>query len=92
MESPLQVTDFERKIGHHRTYDMQSLSSLFINSGMEIISKGGIMPKIFSNNQYDKCIDARIIDLNFLKALNNLSKIYPELCASIFLITKKGMA
>ena len=91
MESPLQVTDFEQKIGHHRTYDAQSLSSLFIHSGMEIISKGGIMPKIFSNNQYDRCMDSSIIDLNFLNALNKLSEKYPELCASIYLVTKKGL-
>jgi 2-polyprenyl-3-methyl-5-hydroxy-6-metoxy-1,4-benzoquinol methylase len=90
MKSPLEVTEFEKKIGHHRTYDINSLTNLFKNAGMTILESGGIMPKIFSNNQFDRSLQAGIIDLNFLSALNSLSDKYGELCSSIYLVTKKG--
>jgi 2-polyprenyl-3-methyl-5-hydroxy-6-metoxy-1,4-benzoquinol methylase len=90
MKFPLEVTEFEKKIGHHRTYDMNALTNLFQSSGMTILESGGIMPKIFSNNQFDRSLQAGIIDLNFLNALNNLSAKYEELCSSIYLVTKKG--
>lgn len=90
MKFPLEVTDFEKKIGHHRTYDIKALTNLFKEAGMTILESGGIMPKIFSNNQFDRSLQAGIIDMNFLNALNKLSAKYEELCSSIYLITKKG--
>ena len=69
---------------------MKALTDLFHNSGMTIIESGGIMPKIFSNNQFDRSLQAGIIDMNFLNGLNKLSNKYQELCSSIYLITKKG--
>lgn len=89
LNSSLEVTTFEKKIGHHRTYDTDSLIDVFRRSGMKIISSGGIMPKIFSNNQFDKCLSLGIIDLEFLNGLNKLSDKYFELCSSIFVISIK---
>jgi 2-polyprenyl-3-methyl-5-hydroxy-6-metoxy-1,4-benzoquinol methylase len=90
MRFPLEITDFEKKIGHYRTYDMKTLTSLFQRSGMNILESGGIMPKIFSNNQFDRSLQAGIIDMNYVKALNKLSAKYEELCSSIYLVSKKG--
>lgn len=90
MADGLEVTEFEKNIGHYRTYDQSLLSNVFIESGFKVLTAGGIMPKIFSNGQFDKCLDNSIISYEFLDALYQLSDKYPEICSSIYVITEKA--
>ena len=83
---PESITDFEKTIGHYHTFSINKLSIDIKNSGFKILDKGGIMPKIFSNSQYDRCIKNDIINTEFLRASYQLSKNYPELCSSIYFI------
>jgi len=87
--SELVVTDFEKKIGHYRTYDMKTFQSLFKEHDFSHFEFGGIMPKIFSNNQFDKCLKDGIINDSFLDALYQLSNKFSEICSSIYSICRK---
>ncbi|MDA7700426.1 class I SAM-dependent methyltransferase [Methylophilaceae bacterium] len=89
LQNELEVTDFEKSIGHFRTYEQSSLSSLFLSAGFKLKEQGGIMPKIFSNNQFDRCLLEKIISIDFLDALNNLSDKYQEICSSIYVVAEK---
>ena len=89
VQSTNSVTEFEKKIGHYRTYDNSMLQKIFTDIGFKILEDGGIMPKIFSNNQFDKAISEGIIDLNYIEALNKLSGKYKDICSSIYIIAKK---
>jgi 2-polyprenyl-3-methyl-5-hydroxy-6-metoxy-1,4-benzoquinol methylase len=91
LSSVYDVTDYERTIGHHRTYDLQSLENLFSNIGFSIKDRGGLMPKIFANYQYDAAISAAIIDARYLDGLFSLSDKYPEICSSIYTVCTKEM-
>ena len=89
VESELSVTEFEKKIGHYRTYDMQSFQKIFQTFDFSQLQFGGIMPKIFSNNQFDKCLEYEIIDEDFLDALFSLSDSFVDISASIYSVCKK---
>jgi len=89
IESELVVTDFEKSIGHYRTYDMESFQKLFRSFDFQNIEFGGIMPKIFSNYQFDKSLEYNIIDDKFLDALFALSDEFCEICSSIYSVCTK---
>ena len=89
MEDELIVTDFEKSIGHFRTYSMQKFQELFKSFPFSEFKFGGIMPKIFSNHQFDQSLECNIIDDKFLDALFELSDEYTQICASIYSICKK---
>ncbi len=86
MEHEEDVTEFEKSIGHFHTFTRKKLSKDLESVGFKIISSGGIMPKIYSNGQYDKSLSHNIIDIKYLDACSELSDKHPELCASIYFI------
>jgi 2-polyprenyl-3-methyl-5-hydroxy-6-metoxy-1,4-benzoquinol methylase len=88
LDAPEAVTKFEASIGHYRTYTLTALQNTVNAASLEMVASGGVMPKIFSNGQYDAAISAGIIDQDFLEACSNLSTDLPEICASIFLVAK----
>lgn len=89
MKSELCVTEFEKKIGHYRTYSKDKLISLAISAGFNILEDGGIFPKFMSNLQLDAALNNKIIDQNYLISLNQLSSKYPDICSSIFIVVNK---
>lgn len=89
LDSELIVTEFEKKIGHFHTYNMKTFQDLFKTHNFSQYEFGGIMPKIFSNNQFDKCLQQGIIDDRYLDALNELSADFSEICSSIYSICKR---
>lgn len=91
LENVYGVTKFEKEIGHFRTYDQRMLQNLFIDAGFKIVEAGGIMPKIFSNKQFDDSLDQGVINHSFLAALNSLSEKYQDICSSIYIIATKDV-
>jgi hypothetical protein len=89
MESELVVTEFEENIGHFHTYNMKIFEDLFKSFNFSELQFGGVMPKIFSNNQFDRCLQEGIIDDCFLDSLNELSDDFTEICSSIYSICKR---
>jgi 2-polyprenyl-3-methyl-5-hydroxy-6-metoxy-1,4-benzoquinol methylase len=72
--------------GHLRTYSLDQLERHAEESKLSILESGGIMTKPLANFQLDDALDKGIISLDYLVALNNLSKIDGTLGSSIYLV------
>jgi len=83
------VTEGERLHGHRRTYSLDTLEAEARESGLSIVSRGGVMFKPLANFQLDKAMAAGIIDASFLEGCYRLGMIYPDLCASVYLVASR---
>ncbi len=86
---PCCVTDGEREHGHFITYDLYTLERDARSTDLEIVSKGGIVLKVFGNKQYDSAFQHGIVDDAFLEACFQLGKERPLDCASIYFLGQK---
>jgi GNAT superfamily N-acetyltransferase/SAM-dependent methyltransferase len=84
------VTDAERVHGHRRTYSLDTLEQDAKLAGLRVIHRGGIFFKGLANFQFDAAIKAGIISPEYLEGCYQLGQVYPDLCASIFLVCEKG--
>ncbi len=84
------VTEGEFKHGHRCTYVLDTLYKEASNSGLNIVQQGGVFFKPFANFQFDEMISNKIIDDKYLEGCYQLGMVYPDLCASIFLVCMKG--
>lgn len=78
----------EKMQGHLRTYNKEQLLSHAESAGLEVSHVGGILRKPLANFQLDSAIQSGIISLEYLEALNELSKSYPADSSSIFIVAK----
>ena len=92
VESLISVTEDECTHGHHRTYTLDALEMNARRAGLKVIARGGIFFKPLANFQLDKAKAAGIIDDAYLEGCYQLGQVYPDLCASIYLICEKGEA
>ncbi len=83
------VTEGEKLHGHRRTYSLDTLEATARKSGLSIVGRGGVMFKPLANYQLDKALAAGIIDESFLEGCHRLGMIYPDLCASIYLVASR---
>jgi 2-polyprenyl-3-methyl-5-hydroxy-6-metoxy-1,4-benzoquinol methylase len=83
-------TTDEEAHGHIRTYSLDLLECHARNAGLKVIHRGGIFFKPLANFQIDKAKAAGIIDDAYLEGCYALGQVYPDLCASIYLICEKG--
>lgn len=83
------VTDGEYKHGHRKTYSLDTLEHEALISGFNITKVGGVFFKPFANFQFDQIIKEKIIDSLYLEGCYKLGMIYPDLCASIYVICMK---
>jgi len=84
------VTEGEFKHGHRITYSLDTLERDARAGGLEIIHRGGIFFKALANFQFDKLMKTDIISKEYLDGCYELGMIYPDLCASIFLLCGRG--
>ena len=84
------ITADEFAHGHKRTYDLETLTWDAISAGLKVIHRGGIFFKALANFQLDKAKATGIIDDAYLEGCYQLGQVYPDLCASIYLICEKG--
>lgn len=92
IEHPEAVTKGEREHGHRITYSFETLERDAKAAGLNIADRGGVFFKPFANFQFDKLMKTDIITTEYLDGCYELGKEYPDLCASIYLICKKGNA
>lgn len=88
LEAPNAVMDGERKQGHLRTYDLDSLVKDVVASRLKIRETGGIFVKPMANFQLDAAIEFQVISQSYLNACYELSNEFPELCSSIYIVAK----
>jgi 2-polyprenyl-3-methyl-5-hydroxy-6-metoxy-1,4-benzoquinol methylase len=80
------VTAGEWEHGHRRTYSFDTLEADLRAAGFSVKHRGGLMFKALANYQFDKALDAGIIDAKYLEGIYNLGMIYPAMTASIYMI------
>ncbi|VWC37916.1 class I SAM-dependent methyltransferase [Burkholderia lata] len=80
------VTSGEWTHGHRRTYSFDTLEADLREAGFSIEQRGGLMFKALANFQFDKALEAGIIDEQYLDGIYQLGMIYPAMTASIYMI------
>jgi 2-polyprenyl-3-methyl-5-hydroxy-6-metoxy-1,4-benzoquinol methylase len=83
------VTEAERQHGHQITYTGDTLARDVKAAGLRIVHRSGIFFKALANFQWDRVIKAGIVTPEYLDGCYELGKVYPDLCASIFLVCGK---
>lgn len=84
------VTPAEREHGHRITYSLDTLERDARASGLRVVHRTGIFFKALANFQWDRLLGTDIISKEYLDACYEVGQLYPDLCASIFLLCEKG--
>jgi 2-polyprenyl-3-methyl-5-hydroxy-6-metoxy-1,4-benzoquinol methylase len=84
------VIESERLHGHRKTYSLDTLENEALSGGLKVIHRGGIFFKPLAGSQFDDALEAKVISREYLDGCYKLGMIYPDLCASIFLVCEKG--
>lgn len=85
------VTPGEADHGHNITYSLDTLERDARAAGLNVVQRSGIFFKALANFQFDKVLEAGdIISPEYLEGCYQLGHVYPDLCASIFLLCEKG--
>ncbi|MGH8439203.1 MAG: class I SAM-dependent methyltransferase [Pseudomonas sp.] len=80
------VTEGERLHGHRVTYSLDTLEQEVRAAGWRIAQRGGVFFKPLANFQLDKALETQLIDDRFMDACHALGMIYPDLCASVYVV------
>lgn len=83
------VTESERIHGHRKTYSLDTLEGETKGTGLKIMHRGGIFFKGLANYQFDKLLNTDIISKGYLDGCYKLGMLYPDLCASIYLVCER---
>jgi 2-polyprenyl-3-methyl-5-hydroxy-6-metoxy-1,4-benzoquinol methylase len=81
----------EAEQGHLRTYSLKKLTSDADAANLKTLQSGGIMTKPMANFQLDAALRDGIISMDFLIALDSLSKIDGTLSSSIYLVATSNL-
>ncbi len=84
------VIEPERLHGHRKTYSLDTLEHDALSGGLRVIHRGGIFFKPLAGSQFDDALEAKVISQEYLDGCYKLGMIYPDLCASIYLVCEKG--
>ena len=84
------VTEAERKHGHRVTYSLDTLERDATQAGLKVAYRTGIFFKALANFQWDQLLNTDIISEEYLEGCYQLGHLYPDLCASIFLVCQPG--
>lgn len=85
------VTEAEAAHGHRITYSLDTLERDAVAAGLRVVHRSGIFFKALANFQWDRLLMTDIVSREYLEGCYALGQIYPDLCASIFLLCEKGM-
>ncbi len=86
IESNSAVTPGEWEHGHRRTYSIDQLLRDVRQANLRIEDHGGVIVKPLSNRQFDQALELGVVSSDYVKACDELSKEYPHLAATIFVI------
>jgi 2-polyprenyl-3-methyl-5-hydroxy-6-metoxy-1,4-benzoquinol methylase len=86
VESNAAVTPAERAHGHRRTYSEDVLLQDVRSAGLQVRAHGGVVVKALANFQFDRALQAGIIDERYLDACDELARSYPDLSASLYVV------
>ena len=73
-----------------RAHSLDSLERDAVAAGLRVVQRSGIFFKALANFQWDKLLNSDVISQEYLGGCYALGQVYPDLCASIFLLCEKG--
>lgn len=85
------VTADELEHGHRCTYSLDTLERDAVKAGLSVQYRSGIFFKALANFQWDRLLATDIVSSEYLEGCYKLGQVYPDLCASIFLMCEKGV-
>ncbi|MBY4628411.1 class I SAM-dependent methyltransferase [Rhizobium croatiense] len=86
------ITKAEAEHGHRITYSLDTLERDASLAGLNVVHRSGIFFKALANFQWDRLLQTDIISSEYLEGCYQLGQVYPDLCASIFLMCEAGRA
>jgi 2-polyprenyl-3-methyl-5-hydroxy-6-metoxy-1,4-benzoquinol methylase len=86
------VTDAEWKNGHRNTFSFDTLERLAREAKLKTVHRGGLIFKALANYQFDLALERGVISEEYIEGCYELGMLYPDMCASIYLICEKGQA
>lgn len=84
------VTPPEAEHGHRRTYSLDTLERDARAAGLKVVHRTGIFFKALANFQWDRLLQTDIVSKDYLEGCYQLGQVYPDLCASVFLLCERG--
>ncbi|KQQ13246.1 methyltransferase type 12 [Methylobacterium sp. Leaf123] len=84
------VTEAERQHGHRCTYSLDTLERDAHAAGLSVIHRSGVFFKALANFQWDALLKTDIVSPAYLDGCYALGQLYPDLCASIYLVCERG--
>ena len=84
------VTEGERTHGHRCTYSLDTLERDAKAAGLRVVQSGGVIFKPLANFQFDAALAAGTISPDYIEGCYQLGMVYPDLCASVYLVCEKG--
>ncbi len=84
------VTPAEAEHGHRCTYSLDTLERDAVSAGLRVIHRSGIFFKALANFQWDRLLATDIVSSEYIEGCYQLGQVYPDLCASIFLVCERG--
>jgi hypothetical protein len=84
------VTPSEAAHGHRCTHTLDTLEREAVAAGLKVVHRSGIFFKALANFQWDRLLRTDIISKAYLDGCYQLGQVYPDLCASIFLMCERG--
>ncbi|ANL65255.1 methyltransferase domain-containing protein [Rhizobium phaseoli] len=86
------ITKAEAEHGHRITYSLDTLERDARLAGLNVVHRSGVFFKALANFQWDRLLQTDIISSQYLEGCYQLGQVYPDLCASIFLMCEAGRA
>lgn len=86
------VTPAEKEHGHRCTYSLDTLERDAVAAGLTVVHRSGVFFKALANFQWDRLLQTDIVSKDYLEGCYKLGQVYPDLCASIFLLCERGRA
>ena len=86
------ITKAEAEHGHRITYSLDTLERDARSAGLNVVHRSGVFFKALANFQWDRLLQTDIISSQYLEGCYQLGQVYPDLCASIFLMCEAGRA
>jgi 2-polyprenyl-3-methyl-5-hydroxy-6-metoxy-1,4-benzoquinol methylase len=83
------ITESERRHGHRITYSFDTLERDVRAAGLRVVVRSGIFFKALANFQWDAMMKHKIVSPEYLEGCYELGMLYPDLCASLFLLCAK---
>jgi 2-polyprenyl-3-methyl-5-hydroxy-6-metoxy-1,4-benzoquinol methylase len=84
------VTPGEWTHGHRNTFSFDTLERLTREARLRAVHRGGLIFKALANYQFDLALERGVITNDYIEGCYELGMLYPDMCASIYLICEKG--